>query len=139
MKQFNIVRWTTLAAMSLVLAGGCNSKPPTGTVAGEVTLAGEPIKDGSILFIPADGQGQTGGAPIKDGKFVAEQVPVAKMKVEIHGNRATGKKIKAYDTPDSPVSDEIVEMVPMRYNFQTELTLDVKPGTQEVKYELKAK
>src|SRR5205809_273909 len=116
------------AAILFFLPLGCFNKPPVGKVTGDVTLDGQPIKDGSILFLPMDGQGQTAGAPIKDGKFVAEQVPVTKMKVEIHGNKPTGRKIKAYDTPDSPVSDEIVEIVPQRYNFQSELTLDVKKG-----------
>jgi len=129
-----------VAALALLaVALGCSFKPPTGTILGEVTLDGQPIQDGSVLFTPLDGQGQTGGAPIKDGKFTAENVSVAKMKVEIHGNRATGKKIKLYDTPDSPVSDELVEIVPFRYNFQSQLTLDVKSGKQDVKYDLKSR
>lgn len=123
-------------AAALVFAG-CSTAPPTGTVSGEVTFDGQPIKDGRIAFIPVDGQGQTGGAAIKDGKFEAKDVPVAKMKVEINGNRLTGRKIKAYDTPESPVSDEIVELVPARYNINSELTLDVKKGSQTVKYDLK--
>jgi hypothetical protein len=123
----------------LLVLCGCSNQAPTGKVTGEVTLDGQPIKDGAVMFIPADGQGQTGGAAIKEGKFVAEQVPIAKMKVEIHGNKLTGRKIKAYDTPDSPVSDEIVEAVPARYNFQTELTLDIKKGEQDVRYDLKSK
>ena len=91
------------------------------------------------MFFPVDGQSQTAGASIKEGKYVAEQVPVTKMKVEIRGNKATGRKIKAYDTPDSPVSDEIVELVPQRYNSQSELTLEVKKGEQDAPFALKSK
>jgi hypothetical protein len=94
------------------------------------------VQDGHVTFTPVDGKGQTGGANIVEGKFKAEQVPALKMKVELHGNKKTGKKIKAYDTPESPVSDEIVELLPAKYNFNSELTLEVKQGTQHVKYEL---
>ena len=104
---------------------------------GEVTLDGQPVKDGRVLFTPLDGQGGTGGAAIVEGKFTAE-VPVAKMKVEINGNKVIGKR-KAYDTPESPLVDEVVEIVPPKYNVNSELTLDVKKGVQEVKYELHRK
>jgi len=125
---------------AFVLAGasiGCTRGPAVGTVTGEVTYSGQPVNEGHITFTPADGKGQTAGANIVDGKFKAEQVPATKMKVELHGNKKTGKKIKAYDTPESPVSDEVVELLPPKYNFNSELTLDVKQGTQHVKYDLK--
>lgn len=59
-------------------------------------------------------------------------------KIEFHGNKVIGKR-KAYDTPESPVFDDVVELLPPKYNFNSELTLDVKRGSQEVKYDLKSK
>jgi hypothetical protein len=126
---------TTLLAVAVPL--GCSSGPAVGTITGEVTYDGQPVQKGYVTFTPSDGQSQTGGAEIVDGKFRAERVPVTKMKVELHGVKKTGKKIKAYDTPDSPVSDEEVELLPPKYNFNSDITLDVKPGTQHVKYDLK--
>lgn len=131
------VRLGALALAALWALAGCSTGPAVGTVTGEVKFEGEPVKDGHITFTPIDGKGQTGGASIVDGKFTAEQVPATKMKVEIHGNKKTGKKIKAYDTPESPVSDEVVELLPHKYNFNSELTLDVKRGSQHEKYDLK--
>jgi hypothetical protein len=128
-----------LTLVALVAAVGCSTGPAVGTVNGEVTFDGQPVKDGHVSFTPVDGKGQTGGAPINEGKFKAEQVSATKMKVELHGNRLTGKKIKAYDTPESPVMDEVAELLPSKYNFNSELTLEVKRGTQDVKYELKSK
>jgi hypothetical protein len=124
-----------LAAVFLI--AGCSTGPAVGTVNGEVTLDGQPVKDGRVLFTPLDGKGGTGGAVIVDGKFKAE-VPVAKMKVEINGNKVIGKR-KAYDTPESPLMDEVAEIIPPKYNFNSELSLDVKRGSQDVKYELKSK
>jgi hypothetical protein len=116
---------------------GCSKGPAVGTVTGDVTFEGQPVQDGYVSFTPVDGNSQTGGASIVDGKFKAEQVPATKMKVELHGNRKTGKKIKAYDTPESPVADEVVELLPPKYNVNSDLTLDVKQGAQHVNYELK--
>jgi hypothetical protein len=106
-------------------------------ITGEVTLDGQPVKDGRIQFTPLDGQSQPGGATVVEGKFTAK-VPVAKMKVEINGNKLTGRKIKAYDTPESPLMDEVLELIPPKYNINSELMLDVKQGSQAVKYDLKS-
>jgi hypothetical protein len=121
----------------LFVLAGCASGPATGTVNGEVTLDDQPLTKGHVEFSPVDGQGQTGGALIEDGKFSAE-IPVAKMKVAIHSPKVVGKR-KAYDTPESPWEDEVAEAIPARYNLHSDLTLDVQPGTQAVRYELKSK
>jgi len=116
---------------------GCARGPATGTVNGEVSLDGQPLTKGHVEFSPVDGQGQTGGALIEEGGFSAE-IPVAKMKVAIHSPKVVGKR-KAYDTPESPWEDEVAEAIPARYNLHSDLTLDVQPGTQAVRYELKSK
>ncbi len=129
----------SLCALVVVSAAtsGCARGPAVGTVTGDVSFENQPVQDGYVSFTPVDGNSQTAGASIVDGKFQAEQVPATKMKVELHGNKKTGKKIKAYDTPESPVADEVVELIPPKYNVNSELTIDVKQGTQHVKYELK--
>jgi hypothetical protein len=124
--------------LAATLLASCSQGPAVGTVTGDVTFDGTPVKDGHVLFTPFDGNGQTGGAPIRDGKFTAEGVPVGKMKVELHGNKVIGKT-KAYDTPESPWMDTVAEILPPKYHANSELTLDVKRGSQEVKYDLKSK
>jgi hypothetical protein len=126
--------WLVLAAPLT----GCGPKEaPTGTVRGEVTLDGVPLAAGNIQFRPLAGDAGTGGTEIKEGKFEAV-VPVAKMRVEITANKVVGKR-KAYDSPESPVVDEVVELIPQRYNVNSELTADVKEGSQTVRYDLKSK
>jgi hypothetical protein len=122
---------------ALCLASGCSTGPAVGTVNGDVTFDGQPVKDGRISFTPLDGQASTGGAPIVNGKFTAV-VPVAKMKVAINGNKVIGKR-KAYDTPESPWEDDVAELLPAKYHVNSELTLEVKRGVQDVKFELKSK
>jgi hypothetical protein len=138
-------RWFAggLAGRTAVLVGlgvlaSCSSAPPRGIIHGEVTFDGQPVQEGTILFEPENGQGQTAGGSIKDGKFTAE-VPVGKMRVRINGNKKTGRRYKVYDTPESPLVDEVVELLPPKYNVNSELTLEVKKGEQQVPFHLKSR
>jgi hypothetical protein len=127
-----------LLCVGLIVLAGCSSDAvPTATVAGEVTLDNQPLAAGNIQFRPIAGDGPTAGAEIKDGKFTAE-VPLAKMRVEITANKVVGQR-KAYDAPNSPVVDEVVELILSRYNSESELTLDVQPGTQTARFDLESK
>lgn len=127
-----------LICVLLVVVMGCSDGGSVGTVRGEVTLDGQPLPKGHVEFIPIDGQAQTAGAMIVDGKFQA-QIPVSKMRVKLHATKPSGKKYKAYDTPDTPWEDEMMEALPAKYNEKSDLQLEVKRGTQPVKYDLKSK
>jgi hypothetical protein len=121
----------------MALATGCSEQSSQGTVTGTVTLDGKPLAAGEIRFVPADGQSATAGATIYEGQFTAA-VPPGEKKVQISAPKVTGKK-KMYDTPDSPTVDTVQELLPARYNVQTELTITVGNGTQEEKFELTSK
>jgi hypothetical protein len=97
-----------------------------------VKVNGQPLKEGSIRFIPIDRSGPASGGTIVDGSFET-QVPVAKQRVEIVANVIDEDK-----TPPNATADQIVmkKVVPDRYGIQSELTLDVKPGLNEPVYEL---
>jgi hypothetical protein len=137
---------TTSNAFNLFLCGalvglilGCSAHSTDGTVSGTVTLDGEPLKTGNIRFDPADGRTSTADAIIKDGKFMAK-VPPGDKRVSIMASKVVGKK-KMYDTADSPVIDLTEEMLPKRYNANSELSLTVKAGKQEPEpaFDLKSK
>jgi hypothetical protein len=125
-----------LTALSVALAAliGCGGDNMA-DVAGTVTINGAPAEKGSVTFIPADGKAPTAGSEIVNGKYSA-RVPLGTAKVQIRVPKVVGKK-KLYDTPDSPVQDLLEEVLPAKYNDQTELTLDVKPGVNEKNWELK--
>lgn len=115
---------------------GCSSDNMA-DVTGTVTVDGKSPEKGSIAFIPADGKSQTAGAEIQNGKYSA-RVPIGNSKVEIRVAKVIGRK-KLYDTPDSPVQDVMEEVLPKKYNEETELTFEVKPGTNEKNWELSTK
>ncbi len=114
---------------------GCQNGPAMGTVQGEVTFEGQPLKKGAIRFVPVDGNSPTAGAIIQDGHFTAE-VPVGLMRVEINASRVVGQR-RAYAAADSPLENEVEAIIPKQFNQNSTLRLTVHRGTQTVHYDLK--
>lgn len=117
-----------------ILIVGCSKKSNRSTVAGTVTLDGQPLKSGVIRFMPADGQTASADSIITDGKFSAS-VPPGEKKISISAPKVTGQR-RVYETPDSPMIDIVHELVPAKYNVQTELTLTVSASSQEKDFPL---
>ena len=116
---------------------GCSGDAKHGTVSGTVTLDGQPLKSGTIRFDSVDGRAAAADASVTDGKYTAKMPPGDK-RVSITSPKVVGTK-KMYDTPDSPVVDVTEELLPKRYNGQSELTLTVKLGDQDAPFDLKSK
>ena len=124
------------AALALVLSAGCGSEPKA-EVSGTVTLDGAPIENGAIQFYPVGANGQTAGAGIENGKYKVS-TSVGEMTVTINASKVVGKQ-KMYDTPDSPVIDKVVEILPPEYNSMSTLKVTLKAGVNEnVNFELKS-
>ena len=70
--------------------GGCQGDNLVG-LGGLVTFNGEPVKNGTISFIPLDGKGQTEGVLIVEGRYTARISP-GNMKVEIQGYKEIGRQ-----------------------------------------------
>jgi hypothetical protein len=119
--------------LCLIVLAGCSGN--ASVVTGEVTLDGQPLKEGLIKFIPIDGQTPTADATIADGKFSAT-VPVGEKRVEISAPKVVGKTRMMPDSPEVPV---IEELLPERYNVKSELKIMVGKGTQTKTFELKSK
>ena len=120
----------------VLLAAGC-SDPTEGVVSGTVFVDGQPAKTGAVSFIPVDGLSGTAGAMITDGTYTAN-VPLGMAKVQIRVSKVVGHQ-KLYNTPDSPVQPIREEVLPPKYNDQTELRLEVKPGRNQQDYHLTSK
>jgi len=136
-QSVSLARASILAVPAmLLLAAGCSGTNET-TVSGTVTVDGTPAKKGSISFIPLDGQSRTSGGTIADGKYET-QVPIGKQRIEIRVSKVIGQR-KLYDTPNSPSQDILEEVLPAKYNSDSELQLDVKSGVNTKDYQLKSK
>jgi hypothetical protein len=121
----------------LLALTGCMDRLKMADVEGDVTVDNEPIEEGSITFIPADGKGPTTGGRIEDGHY-AVKVPPGPMKVAITRPKVVEMK-KLYPTPDSPKRPIYKETLPARFNDKTELRYEVEPGTNEKNFQLSTK
>ncbi|QDT45535.1 hypothetical protein Pan241w_56600 [Gimesia alba] len=110
-----------------VLAGcGKNADgPKLITVSGKITLNGEPLPEGDIIFRPADGQGHAYAGKIQAGTYSIE-TEVGKKKVEIKSMRDVPGKT----TEDNP--GEVVnvreQIVPTKYNSESTLEIAINEG-----------
>lgn len=140
-KRQNAWLGPTMAGIVAVLAlasNGCGGSALT-TVEGLVTFDGKPVEDGAITFEPADGVGPAAGGTIKNGKYrLAGEggvVPGAKI-VRIIASRKTGRKVEAM--PGGPLADEVEQFIPVEYNRQSTLTVEIPAGTVTKDFELTA-
>lgn len=120
--------------IGVAVVSGCGpSGPKTYPVSGTVSFENQPIPDGYISFIAADGEGPPGGGPIKDGKFSFEAT-AGKKRVEVNASREEGPVDPAMGaTPRKPY-------IPARYNTETTLEANVTPeGPNTFDYPLTGK
>lgn len=106
-------------------------------VSGEVSLDGEAVDGGNILFLPAEGEAKKGAAEIVAGKFaipVQQGLQPGKYRVEIRWAKATGKQIPSGDP--GMTMEERVEAVPPQFNTASELTTEIKAGENKLDFKL---
>lgn len=123
---------------TLTLITACRGSKETGTVSGTVTVDGQIVEKGSIVFLPVDGSGPSSGASIEDGKYSAEVWP-AKSKVSIYVPKAVGSEKMSADMPDSEARVVMAESLPPKFNSKTELEMDVQLGQNDKDWELSIK
>ncbi len=131
------VKGAIFALLSACLLVGCGGSQ-NAEVYGTVTYENKPIENGSIVFLSADGKGPTGGGSIENGKYSVQNVAVGSYKIQINATKET-TKMKMYDDPKAEwVQKAGEEMLPPKYSSEkaTELTFDVKPGTNKKDFSL---
>ena len=115
---------------------GCGSRGST--VAGKVTLDGEPVANGTIAFVPADGATASAEVKIKDG-FYSVQVPPGRKQVQIFATKVIGKRVVYEGDPNSPVVDNVQQIIPQQYNAASTLTFEATAGGAKQDFELKSR
>jgi hypothetical protein len=124
----------------LALVGlGCSSDSDRSRVKGVVSYNGEPVDDGGIAFLPEDGGAAQFRATgeILDGHYDLDDKrgpAPGKYKVEIFWNKKTGRQIKG---ASGATRDERSQVLPAKFNTNTELKVEVKSGTNTLDFDLK--
>lgn len=120
-----------ISLLAILASVGCGvSSEPMEVVRGKVTIDGQPAKDGTISFVPAGQKYPTARGHIVEGQY-EQSVLSGTYKVMISSQRVLGET-KIYNTPDSPTRKTTEEILPPRYNDQTELQIEV--GTEPTEY-----
>jgi hypothetical protein len=108
--------------------GGCGGVDgvPRQRVSGAVTLDGQPLDAGMILFEPTAGQASSAGAMIADGRYdvARDKGPTPGpylVRIYAPGKAAAPQQL---GDPVKPAPDR----VPAKYNSKSTLTADVTAG-----------
>ena len=120
-------------AVMLLFVPGCGSEPfPRAAVKGKVTFDGQPISKGTILFVPTGGNSEgAASAEILEGNY---QLPrrqgpaVGTHQVQVLAMRNNGKIEAGPPHPPGTLVEDIQQYIPARYNHQSELKEELKPG-----------
>ena len=140
---FNFRLGIAAAFLALIAGVGCSGGADTGTVSGTVSVDGNvPAEGSSINFISTSGGSSTAGGLIEQGKY-SVKVPVGATKVEIRIPRPQGGAArvapKAGPGSEKGSGGPIEESLPPEYNDKSTLTFEVKSGTNEKNWDVKAK
>lgn len=129
-------------ALCAVLAG-CSrsySGPRRFALTGKVTVDGQPMEHGLIVFQPQGDGAQLSGGPITAGGYSIpqEKGPTAgKYVVKINWNKPTGKKVK--DAWGEEIMDETKEGLPARYHANSDVTAEVSADKTTFDFALQSK
>ena len=123
-KPANLKRVLACSVVGLLLLSACShgDRPPLGTVSGTVTFNGKPLADAHVIFEPTEGGRASTASTNRDGKY--ELVYLRKEKGARVGPHLV--RITAADPG----------LLQSRYNAQTTLRADVKPGSNQIDFPL---
>jgi hypothetical protein len=118
------------AALAVVFSGcGFDNQPELGRVQGKITLDGKPLVKVTVSFKPLDGGRQSSGKTDEDGHY--ELIYLR----DICGAKVGKHRVVVGSTdPTTPKR----ERLPDRYNDNTKLEAEVRPGENQCDFDLEA-
>ena len=133
---FSVRTWVMLALLVPILLGSCSrTDPGRAAVRGAVTMDDVPLAQGSILFIPIDGNpGVATGGPIVEGKYELEgdAAPTPGWsRVEIRSLRKSGRQVPKPMAPPGEMVEADEEAVAAQFNEASTLKVELAPGMNE--------
>ncbi|QDT67500.1 hypothetical protein MalM25_03990 [Planctomycetes bacterium MalM25] len=120
----------------LVLMAGCGSSV---SVSGVVEYAGEPVEQGVIQLQPEEGRPVS--TAVDQGSYRFDNgkgLKAGAYRVRLFSQKATGRWQRNPDKPGSKEDriQEVAEVLPAKYNYQTELGVVLETGQNEHDFKL---
>jgi hypothetical protein len=129
-----------LLGCGLLLIVGCGDSSHA-LVSGKITMDGKPLADAAVMFQPMGGKMNPGagssGRTDANGEYTLEVIGggkgavIGKHRVEIH---PTVDGSADDDRPRPPKMK-----IPLKFNLQSTLTYEVKPGNNTANFDLSSK
>ncbi|MBN2290811.1 MAG: hypothetical protein JXM70_00205 [Pirellulales bacterium] len=142
MRIFEIIhRLLFIAILPVTVILGCGGNDLDRVIVhGNVSFRGEPVADGSALFVPRDGTvGPSVAVKIVDGRYRLDNnggIPVGSYRVEILAYRkhGGGQHLLAPAIPGDSRdhSDAPQQYLPEKYNLKSQLKISVDAGAGTV-------
>jgi hypothetical protein len=129
-------RELAVCILTICLIAGCKETSPS-SIHGTVTLDGESVELGNIVFLPASGSGPRAAAPIEQGVYsipASEKLVPGSYRVEISWRKPTGRKSASADP--GMMIDETREAVPAKYNTDSTLIVEIGRGDVAKNFDL---
>lgn len=123
------------------LASACSSGPVNYPVAGEVKLDGNPVggKDDAVIrFETTDKKGNTSESFVSEGKYLVK-LTEGNYKVSLTWSKKTGKILKSKIAGPGQESEEIIQMIPVKFAANSTLKVDISAKNLRHDFDLKSK
>jgi hypothetical protein len=124
----------SLLLLNLAGCNGSGDRPDLGLVSGTVKMDGKPLRGVAVTFLPVDGRPAIGKTDLY-GKYTLTYIrdtPGCKIgpnRVEIGNSEGGSEEMEAEGDEVAQTRDKRGQYkIPLRYNVESELEADVKPG-----------
>jgi hypothetical protein len=119
------------------LFAGCQDEyAGRNAVSGKVTIKGEPLKDGSIQFVPLDNSGTQSGGGIKDGVYSIDRkngLKAGKYLVRVTaGDGKTPINVEEAGNPGGNTNIVSHDIIPPEYGYASKQQVEVKDKVDNV-------
>lgn len=133
-QRMPLVQLTAICGL-LAVTAGCSPSGPETVVVGTVTYLAEPVAEGIVCFVPADGvQGPSMRVAITNGHYKADVsggLLPGSYRVEIIGYRKVQDKNDGEATANA-AGFPLQQYIPEKYNVKTQLKLTVEQSRRPV-------
>ena len=128
-------RFYLISMLLMIALSGCADDGMV-DIAGQVSVDGDSVAQGTISFFPVNHQGATAEAVIADGNY-SVSMPKGEKKVVIRGYKKVGERFPW--GKDNPPADILKEIVPKEFNDESSLTFNATADSATANFELTAK
>jgi hypothetical protein len=105
-------------------------------IAGDVTIEGKPLEEGTIRFAPRNQQGPSAGTTVQHGKYHLRLLPGTKT-VRIEAFKTLGERPADPSMPNARMTPVKQQLLPNNYNVESTLTCDVESKKCQYDFDLK--